>query len=115
MKKIKCCNCSIELTEEMDLQCGKEICELFCSKECAIEFYMKEMNNVKVDISNIRDYVKFAYVSDGNIYHSDIEDDACSDCEDGLFNFYKFEVVNGNRYEVYKCSECGKETKVACK
>lgn len=115
MEKMKCHNCSIELTDKMNLQCSRAILELFCSRDCAMDFYMKEMNNYKVDIKNIRDYIKFAYVSDGNIYHSDIEDDVCNNCEDGVFNFYKFEVINGNRYEVYKCSECGKETKVACK
>lgn len=115
MEKIKCHNCSVELTEDMDLQCSNAILELFCSRECAVEFYMKEMDNQKVNAKNIRDYIKFAYVSDGCIYHSDLEDDACENCDRGVFNFYRFESDKGIRYEVYKCSECGQEIKVVCK
>lgn len=115
MKKIKCHNCSVELTENMDLQSCGAIFELFCSRECAIEFYMREMENSIVDVKNIRNYNKFAYVADGYIYHSDLKDDACYKCKKGQFEFDRFESINGRRYEIYICSECGNETRVKCK
>ncbi|MBO0573428.1 hypothetical protein FDC49_18030 [Clostridium sporogenes] len=115
MEKIKCCNCSVDLREDMDIQFSNAIFELFCSKECAMEFYMKEMENNKVDVKNIRDYIKFAYIADGCLYHSDLDDDSCDECEDGVLNFYRFETIDGNRYEIYKCSKCVKKTKVRCK
>jgi len=114
MRHVKCKYCNKEINDKMDIHYREDDCEFFCSKECVVEDYIKEFGVVKVEAENVRKVDKFKLFKNGEIYHSNIEDDSCYKCENGTFMFSKMIKENDIDYEIYKCNKCGNEIIIKC-
>lgn len=109
MIRVKCKHCNKEIDDSMDIYYRKGDCIFFCSRNCAGEDYL-----VKVDAPNVREVDKFALFKDGKVYYSNIEDDHCYKCGDGVFIFSKMIKKDDVDYEIYICNKCGEQLEIKC-
>lgn len=55
-----CKNCDVELTDKMELEYSQTASEIFCSPDCAKNFYFEYMGSSPIDITDKTD-LKICY------------------------------------------------------
>lgn len=114
MMHLRCNNCNSIITDKMDSYYQGNIAEFYCSRDCIVEYCIREMEIQKVDITNVRKVCDIALFKDGELYESNIEDYSCHKCENGTYEFLKMITKNDLDYEIYKCNNCGNLLKLKC-
>jgi len=52
---LTCKNCGVELNDKMELEYSQTATELFCSPDCAKDFYFEYMGSSPIDLTDAHD------------------------------------------------------------
>lgn len=50
---VVCKRCKKEITTDMEVEYSRECCEIFCSPDCAIDYYFDYMGSTPLDFDNL--------------------------------------------------------------